>query len=77
LRAQTLTVTFTKPANSLAETNIFVRSTTDVSAQSSRWWWLLDMARNFFDENPGVYLRMTTHGNELRLSKMKGDSIPV
>jgi hypothetical protein len=38
LRAQTLTVTFTKPANSLAETNIFVRSTTDVSAQSSRWW---------------------------------------
>jgi hypothetical protein len=38
LRSQTVTVSFTKPANLLAETNFFVRSTTDVSAQSSKWW---------------------------------------
>jgi hypothetical protein len=54
LRAQTLTVTFTKPSNSLTETNLFVRSTPDVAAQSSGWWWLLTTARNFFDENPGA-----------------------
>ncbi len=38
LRSQTLTVTFTKPFDSLAETVIAVRSTTDVSEQCSRWW---------------------------------------
>jgi len=38
LRAKNLSVEFIKPFNSLAETNIFVRSTDDFSAQSSRWW---------------------------------------
>jgi len=38
LRAQTLTVEFIKPAQLLAETNIAVRSTTDISARNSRWW---------------------------------------
>jgi hypothetical protein len=38
LRAQTLTVTFKKPFNSLAETVIAVRSTNDFSEQSSKWW---------------------------------------
>jgi hypothetical protein len=38
LRAQTLTVEFIKPAQLLAETNIAVRSTSDVSEQISKWW---------------------------------------
>jgi predicted transcriptional regulator len=38
LGAQTLTVTFTKPFDSLAEKTKAVRSTTDVSEQSSGWW---------------------------------------
>ena len=38
LRAQTLTVSFKKPFDLLAETNLAVRSTNDVSAQSSEWW---------------------------------------
>jgi len=38
LHAQTLTVSFKKPWNYLAETTVAVRSTTDVSLQSSRWW---------------------------------------
>ena len=38
LRAQTLTVSFKKPFDSLAETTIAVRSTSDVSEQCSRWW---------------------------------------
>jgi hypothetical protein len=38
LRSQTLTVEFIKPAQLLAETNIAVRSTTDISALNSRWW---------------------------------------
>ncbi len=38
LRAQTLTVSFKKPFDLLAETTLAVRSTTDVSAQCSRWW---------------------------------------
>jgi hypothetical protein len=38
LRAQTLTVSFKKPFDLLAETTTAVRSTTDVSAQCSRWW---------------------------------------
>ena len=38
LRAQTLTVSFKKPANLLAETVLAVRSTNDFSQQSSRWW---------------------------------------
>jgi site-specific DNA recombinase len=38
LRSQTLTVSFTKPASVLAETNIAVRSTNDVSERNSKWW---------------------------------------
>jgi len=42
LRAQTLTVSFKRPFDSLAETTIAVRSMTDVSAINSRWWSLGD-----------------------------------
>jgi hypothetical protein len=38
LRSQTLTVSFKKPFDSLAETTLAVRNTSDVSAQCSRWW---------------------------------------
>ena len=38
LRAQTLTVAFRKPFDLLAQTNLTVRSTTNFSDQSSRWW---------------------------------------
>jgi site-specific DNA recombinase len=38
LRGQTLTVSFKKPFDSLAETTVAVRSTTDISEQCSRWW---------------------------------------
>jgi hypothetical protein len=38
LRAQTLTVSFTKPASLLAATNTAVLSTEDVSARNSKWW---------------------------------------
>ena len=54
LRTQPLTVSFTKPFDSLAKTNQAVRNTHDLSAQSSRWWWLLSAARTFFDEHPSV-----------------------
>jgi len=43
LRAQTLTVSFKKPFDSLAETTLAVRSTTDVFSQSSKWWWSLKL----------------------------------
>ena len=52
LRAQTLTVTFKKPASFLAETVLDVELTNDFSSQSSKWWCFLDLARKFFDENP-------------------------
>lgn len=38
LRAQTLTVSFEKPWDSLAETTRAVRVASDFSKQSSRWW---------------------------------------
>jgi hypothetical protein len=38
LRAQTLTVSFKKPADLLAETNLAVHRTNDVSLQSSNLW---------------------------------------
>jgi hypothetical protein len=38
----------------LAENTVAVRSTTDISAQSSKWWCLLDKVRTYFDENPTV-----------------------
>jgi site-specific DNA recombinase len=42
LRAQTLTVSFKKPFDLLAETNLAIRNTSDVSEQCSRWWSLRD-----------------------------------
>jgi hypothetical protein len=54
LRAQTLTVSFKKPFDSLAESTVAVRSTNDVSEQSSIWWGLLNKVRTHFDENPSV-----------------------
>ena len=54
LRAQTLTVDFNKPWIYLAETSVAVRSTADFSAQSERWWWVLDKARTFFEDNLDV-----------------------
>ena len=42
LRAQTLTVSFKKPFDLLAETNFAIRNTSDVSEQCSRWWSLGD-----------------------------------
>jgi site-specific DNA recombinase len=38
LRAETLTVSFTKPWNSLAETVVAVRDINDLCATNSRWW---------------------------------------
>ena len=38
LRAQTLTVSFKKPFALLAETNLAIRNTSDVSERCSRWW---------------------------------------
>ncbi len=37
-RDQTLTVSFIKPWDSLAQTNLAVRSTDDFSEQCSKWW---------------------------------------
>jgi hypothetical protein len=52
LRAQTLTVSFKKPASLLAETVLDVQRTSELSSQSSKWWSFLTIARKFFDENP-------------------------
>jgi len=52
LRAQTLTVSFKKPFDLLAETNERARSAPDDFSQTSKWWWLLDKVRTFFDQNP-------------------------
>ena len=38
LRSQTLTVSFKKPFDSLAETTVALRDISDISAQCSRWW---------------------------------------
>jgi DNA invertase Pin-like site-specific DNA recombinase len=54
LRAQTLTVSFKKPFDLLAETNLAVRSTHDVFSQSSLWWCLLQKVRTVLDENPDI-----------------------
>ena len=54
LRAQTLTVSFKTPWIFLAETNITVRGTDDVSIRNSEWWCLLNKARTHFEENPLV-----------------------
>ena len=41
LRAQSLTVSFVKPWQALAETNLAVRDTNDLPAQCANWWTLL------------------------------------
>ncbi len=50
--AQTITVEFKKPWILLAETNISVRSTNDISQQYSEWWCLLNKVRTHFENNP-------------------------
>jgi len=54
LRAQTLTVSFKKPFDLLAETNLAMRNTSDVSEQCSGWWCLLQKVRTVFDESPDI-----------------------
>jgi hypothetical protein len=54
IRSQTLTVSFKKPFDSLAETVVAVRDLADENSRCSRWWWPLKLARIFFDENPLV-----------------------
>jgi hypothetical protein len=49
LRAKTLTVSFKKPWEYLAETNRASRVAGDFSEGYSRWWTLLDKARTHFD----------------------------
>jgi hypothetical protein len=48
------TVSFTTSSSLLAENTVAVRSTSDISEQSSRWWCLLKQARSFFDQNPSA-----------------------
>ena len=52
LQSQTLTVSFKKPWNLLAQTNLAVRSTGQNFSTSSKWWSLLNEVRTYFDENP-------------------------
>jgi site-specific DNA recombinase len=52
LRAQTLTVSFKKPWNFLAETTVAIRRVSDAAERNSKWWCLLNEARTFFDGNP-------------------------
>jgi hypothetical protein len=51
LHAQTLTVSFKTPWNYLAETNVAVRSTDDISVRTSVWWCCLKKIRTHFDQN--------------------------
>jgi hypothetical protein len=54
LRAQTVTVSFKKPFDLLAETNVTVRNAPIDFSANSVWWCLLDKVRTFFDENPEI-----------------------
>ena len=49
-RSQTLTVTFKTPWISLAETNLAVRSTADISEQNLKWWCTLTHNRTVLEE---------------------------
>src|SRR5208282_5233455 len=49
--SQTLTVSFKKHWSSLAETTVAVRSTDDISLQTSRWWCFLTLNRTVLEEN--------------------------
>ena len=52
LLAQTLTVSFKKPWNFLAENNLALQRVSDRETKSPGWWCLLDLARTHFEENP-------------------------
>ncbi len=54
LRAQTLTVSFKKPWNLLAETTLAVRRTNVISAQSSDWWSLMNDVRTSLKQNENM-----------------------
>jgi len=51
LHSQTLRVSFEKPWDFLAETNLAVRVTNSFSEQNSVWWSLLDKARTHFESD--------------------------
>lgn len=53
-RDQTLTVSFLKPWDSLAQTVEASFADNEFTHVSEKWWALLDTARTFFDENPGA-----------------------
>jgi hypothetical protein len=53
-RTQTATVNFKKPIDSLAETTVAVRRTSDVSKQHLKWWCFLTHNRTVFEETPDV-----------------------
>ena len=50
---QTLTVSFIKPWQSLAETNLAILADNEFTLTSVKWWALLDVVRTFFDQNSG------------------------
>ena len=52
LRAQTLTVSFKKPWNYLAETTIAVRRTDSLLQWNSLWVVLLEKVRTHFESDP-------------------------
>jgi hypothetical protein len=54
LRAQTLTVSFIKPWDSLGITRSATFAENEFSHESLKWWSVLDAARTFFDENPAA-----------------------
>jgi hypothetical protein len=49
LRDQTLTVSFQKPWNLLAQTTVAVRNTTSEKVARAKWWSLLKDARTHFE----------------------------
>ena len=52
IRSQTLTVSFKKPFDLLAETTVAAQRAASEAERNSIWWWPLKIARIFFDENP-------------------------
>jgi predicted transcriptional regulator len=54
IRSQTLTVSFKKPFDLLAETTVAAQRAASEAERNSIWWCLLKSARIFFDENPSV-----------------------
>jgi hypothetical protein len=54
IRSQTLTVTFKKPFDLLAQTTVAANCAASAAESNSKWWCLLNKARTYFDENPDV-----------------------